>query len=69
MDNPSRYGFYLSDRDLYHPIATKTVKITGTTNLVSLAKKHGVSYKSVRFMNPWIKKSKIYGSYKVQIPV
>lgn len=69
MENPSRYGFYLSDRDLYSQIPTKTVKISGTTNLVSFAKKHGVSYKSVRFLNPWIKKSKIYGTYEVQIPV
>jgi len=58
--DPSQFGFKLRKKDLYPVIPTYTVSIdSGTVDLVDLAYKEGVSFKIVKLLNPWIKKTKI----------
>ena len=71
LNNPAQYGYYVSNSDLYRPFKTRTIEVAGGVSLASIAKENGVSYKSLRFLNPWIKKDVLpaatIGLYKIQI--
>lgn len=61
--NPSDYGFKLRKKDLYPAIPTYAVSIDSLgVDLVDLAYKEGVSFKIVKLLNPWIKKTKLNAS-------
>lgn len=61
--NPSDYGFKLRKKDLYPSIPTYAVSIDSLgVDLVDLAYKEGVSFKIVKLLNPWIKKTKLNAS-------
>jgi membrane-bound lytic murein transglycosylase D len=61
--NPANYGFKLRKKDLYPAIPTYAVSIDSAgVDLVDLAYKEGVSFKIVKLLNPWIKKTKLNAS-------
>lgn len=60
MSNPEKYGFDISENELYKPYKTKTVNWTGAiNNLSEWAADHGTSYKEVKILNPWILKKSL----------
>lgn len=74
FENPENYGFHLTDVDLYPPITTKTVKVTSTIhNLVDFAASHNITYKTLKYFNPWIRKDYLPNrsrrTYHIKIPV
>lgn len=74
MQNPRQYGYYLRQCDLYPPIPTRTVSLSGqNVDLYQFARKNKTSYKVLRQLNPWIKtdllKNKANKTYTVQLPV
>lgn len=55
LENPTEYGFYLEDEDLYPPYRTKDIKVTESIeSIYEWAIEQGVSTKIVRKLNPWI---------------
>jgi|694.fasta_scaffold34588_4 hypothetical protein len=61
--NPSHYGFKLRKKDLYPAIPTYAVTVDSVgVDLVDLAYKEGVSFKIIKLLNPWIKKTKLSAS-------
>jgi hypothetical protein len=73
MENPERYGFYLSEKDLYKPLDTYEVTIDSTvSDWADFAKENGTIYKYVRLYNPWIQEkylnNKKRRSYQVKLP-
>lgn len=57
---PSDYGFKLRKKDLYPKIPTYTVSLdSGMVDLVDLAYREGVSFKILKLLNPWVKKTKL----------
>lgn len=72
LQNPVQYGFYLSDRDLYKPLKTRTIQVPGGTSFSSIAKSNNLSYKTVRAYNPWFRKDQLpinkYGLYDIYLP-
>jgi len=73
MENPVKYGYGYCQANLYHPIPCKEVQVTSPiANLYDFAKQQGVSYKELKFLNPWLRSSKISASgktYTIQIPL
>jgi len=73
-ENTKKYGFVLSDEDLYKPIPTKDIKVTETIpDLVAFAAEHNISYKMLKKFNPWLRSSQLPDAsrrtYYVKIPV
>lgn len=55
-ENPGTYGFYLSEKDLYQPLAGKIVKVDSTIpDLAKFTLEHGINFKILKRYNPWIK--------------
>lgn len=72
MENPQMYGYESCPAHLYHPIPCKEITVTSPIpSLYDFAKEHNVSYKELKFLNPWLRNSKISVSgkkYTIKIP-
>lgn len=73
IENPKKYGFFITKQQLYQPIKYTEVKVTGSVASWSdWAKSHGISYMQLREMNPWIRSTKFTNrekrTYIVKIP-
>lgn len=73
MENPSAYGYYLRDDQLYQPRKYRTVEVNGPVeSWPDWAASQGISYSTLREENPWIRAKKLTNktgkTYKVRIP-
>jgi len=71
--NPSKYGFQVSKEDLYPQIPTKIITVNQTvSDLVDFAHKHKITYKTLKYFNPWLRDDKLpnrWGKiYQIKIP-
>lgn len=73
LKNPAQYGYYASSSDLYRPHKSRLIEVAGGVSLAQVAKENSVSYKSLRMLNPWIKKDVLprnhNGLYRIQLLV
>jgi hypothetical protein len=73
LENPKGYGFQIETSDMYPPYQLKTVKVDSAINdLVNFAEKMGVTYKTLKMYNPWLRDSKLTNknrqTYNLQLP-
>ncbi len=73
FENPESFGFYLNPDDFYQPIPVHTVEVTGRIDSWgNFAKQHGISYKLLKYFNPWLRqpwlKNKKKKTYIIRIP-
>ncbi len=73
MSNPEKYGFVYDQKDLYTYPDTYEVEVnTPIPNLAAFAKKHGVTYKDLKLVNPWLRETKLNNAsgkkYFIKIP-
>lgn len=73
MANPSVYGFYLEEDDLYQPLTDyKEIEVSkSVSSWAEFAEEHGVSYRILKVYNPWLRDSKLTvlkNTYKVKVP-
>ena len=73
MQDPRRYGFNLRNKDLYAPIPTDQILVnTAIPDLNAFARKNGISYKTLKDYNQWLRQPKLTNknknSYTVSIP-
>ena len=73
MENPKRYGYRFSRKNLYQPVAYTTVDVTGpVASWIDWALAKGITYAQLREANPWIRSTKLTNAsgktYKVRIP-
>ncbi len=74
MENPEKYGFYISDEEKYPIIETREVEITGAVeDFADFAKEQGINYKLLKDFNPWLRETYLRNpeakTYTVKIPV
>jgi membrane-bound lytic murein transglycosylase D len=67
------YGFMIDNNDLYPEIPVVEVKIdTAVTSFTDFAKKFGTNYKTLKLLNPWLRKpyltNKAGKEYIIKIP-
>jgi hypothetical protein len=56
IENPEKYGFYLTEQDKYQPYNTTTVKVDRTIeNIAKFALDNKINYKQLKQYNPWIR--------------
>ena len=73
MQDPQRYGFNLRNKDLYAAIPTDKIVVDyGIPDLNAFAVKNGVSLKTLKDFNPWLRKPKLTNknkdSYTILLP-
>jgi hypothetical protein len=73
LSNPKKYGFVYDQDDLYTYPDTYNVKVdTAITNIAHFAKNHGITYKDLKIVNPWLRETKLNNksrkTYTLKIP-
>lgn len=74
IGNPKKFGFYLDFDDGYEPMTNfELVEVDGPIpNLGDFALKHGISYRTLKVYNPWLRSSQLTNAarktYEIKIP-
>ena len=74
FENPQIYGFYIDNEDVYPTISTRYVIVDyKIEDFADFAKDNGVSYKLLKYFNPWLRQSYLKNRkkkvYKITIPM
>lgn len=65
MIHPKKYGYLLRNKDLYPPIPTQKIQIDSSiTDLADFAITNKVSYKILKYFNPWLRKTSLMNRNK-----
>jgi hypothetical protein len=58
LTRPKTYGFELRQKDLYPALPTYSIKVdSAVTDLADFAIKQGITYKTLKMLNPWLRKN------------
>lgn len=73
FENPQKYGFNLSKKDLYPQLKYSTIEIDSTiTSIARFAEHFGTNYKMIKTFNPWMRENylpnKSRKKYQILIP-
>ncbi len=73
MQNPVKYGFKVSEEELYPAWDTKTITVKGKIeNFADFAQTHGTNYKILKMLNPWLRESYLSNTagktYEIKLP-
>jgi len=73
MQDPEGHGFHLRSEDKYPQYETVKVAVSSTIpDLYAFATQQGVNYKTIKILNPWMRKTKLEvkpgKSYDVSLP-
>lgn len=73
FENPEAYGYNLEQIERYEPYRTKSVKLEeDVENCANWSMKHGINYKILRKLNPWILGNQLSvkdGAVEILLPV
>lgn len=60
LESPVEYGFQVDKKDRYPELKCKTIEVnTSIADFADFAKLHGVNYKILKDMNPWLRDTKL----------
>lgn len=60
IENPEKYGFFPQEEKLYPPLKFEYVVIDqDVKSWADYAKQHGISYKLLKYFNPWLRSGKL----------
>ncbi|SDB24054.1 Transglycosylase SLT domain-containing protein [Flavobacteriaceae bacterium MAR_2010_188] len=73
INNPKKYGFNFTDKDLYSDIPTQKLMVDKpVSDFASFAKEHGINYKILKLHNPWLREDHLVNNsgkvYYIEIP-
>lgn len=73
LEDPAKYGFSVSEEELYPLWKTKDVEIKSPVeDFADFAISHGINYKTLKYYNPWLRDIKLTNkdskTYLVKIP-
>jgi membrane-bound lytic murein transglycosylase D len=70
MRSPESYGFHVRDKDRYPAYEVEYVKVdTDIADLAAFAKEKGVNYKTLKVLNPWLRKTSLENKAKKEYQV
>ena len=65
MENPTEYGFYLREKDLYPPVPLQKIEVSEPIpNIAEYAIEKGFNYRILKEFNPWLRTNKLSNPYK-----
>ncbi len=60
IENPELYGFNIKEEHLYDPYIVEYIEVDQTIpDLVSFAQGHGITYKDLKKLNPWLRRDQL----------
>ena len=73
MNNPEKYGFHVPDHEKYQAVPYTEVEVkTAIANWTDFAFKHKTNYKMLKYLNPWLRDTKLTNAarktYIIKIP-
>ncbi len=73
FENPSKYSFDISEEHMYKPYSIHYLEVNKTVDdLVAFSKENGITYKTLKYYNPWLRKDKLTvrkgKSYQIALP-
>ena len=73
LSDPEKFGFIIHDDEKYQPLSNFYIETIdkSVTSWSKFAKERGLSYRELKFYNPWLIDSKltvIKNTYQVKIP-
>lgn len=73
LEDPAKYGFELSEEELYRPEDVRYVEVRQSIkSLVDFSLQQGTNYKTIKRLNPWLRDEKLKvkpgKTYKVALP-
>jgi len=73
ISDPPRYGYHITDTDLYQPVPYREVAVdSAVTSFEQFARHFGTNYKILKFLNPWLRKPYLTNSsgreYIIRVP-
>jgi len=73
LEHPNDFGFLFSENDLYKLSPTKKIEVDSSiTDLALFAKNLGTNYKTIKLLNPWLRKNKLENKnqkkYLIKLP-
>lgn len=73
FENPEAYGFYIQPDQYYLPIPYHFSEVDGKIDSwADFAKSHGISYKILKYFNPWLRqgdlKNRSKKTYYIKVP-
>jgi hypothetical protein len=73
FENPTAYGFHISDDELYPEIPVATVEVdSAVADFADFAFAHGTNYKILKYLNPWLRDNKLSNprskKYEILVP-
>lgn len=74
LSKPAQYGFHFRPKDLYQPYETYEITInTAVDDFADFAFEHGVNYKILKILNPWLRDTYITNpqkkEYTIKLPL
>ena len=74
LENPEKYGIYVSENLVYQPFKYETVVVDKSVDSwADFAKSYGITYKLLKVFNPWLRSKSLTindsSVYEVKIPV
>jgi len=73
IENPTEYGFYLRNKDLYPYIPTYSISVdTSIADLITFAALNNVNYRILKEFNPWLRSDQLINkdrnTYLIDLP-
>ncbi|GIV33926.1 MAG: murein transglycosylase [Chitinophagales bacterium] len=73
FSNPQKYGFFIKPEDLYPPLKYRVVFVDyDIADLAAFAQENKTNYKTLRLLNPWLRKNYLKTQrgkvYQVRLP-
>ncbi len=73
FENPQMYGVEICPAEMYQPVRCKYEQVSSSiASLPAWAQEHGVTYRELRNLNPWIRNNKLAvpagKTYVIQLP-
>ena len=73
MENPSQYGFNITESERYRPLPYHEISVSGSIDdMGEFAREHDTNYKLLKILNPWLRDNKLtnnqHKTYTILIP-
>lgn len=73
LSDPESFGFHCRKKDMYYNLEYDTVHVDSTVNnFVEFAKNYNITYKELKFLNPWLRDVSLKNAqkkdYVIKIP-
>jgi hypothetical protein len=72
LENPQRSGYNIGLNDLYKPLKVRKQSVTSITSLIQFALENGTNYKTIKYLNPWLRDKSLPNTgkmYEILLPV